>query len=81
MNKPHIDMENREMENKDFKLEEAFERLNSIIEELEKPDMGLEASLSLYQEGVRLLKSCSESIDKVEKEIMILNENGETDGI
>ncbi len=69
------------MENKDFKLEEAFERLNSIIEELEKPDMGLEASLSLYQEGVRLLKSCSESIDKVEKEIMILNENGETDGI
>lgn len=73
--------DNMEMENKQFRLEEAFERLNAIIEDLEKPDISLEESLGLYQEGVRLLKACSESIDKVEKEIMILNENGETDGI
>lgn len=69
------------MENKELRLEEAFEKLNTIIDELEKPDIGLEESFGLYQEGVKLLKACSESIDKVEKELIILNENGETDGI
>jgi exodeoxyribonuclease VII small subunit len=65
-------------ENK-FKLEEAFEKLNIIIEDLEKPDISLENSFSLYQEGMKLLKSCNASIDKVEKDLIILGDNGETD--
>ncbi len=63
----------------EFKLEEAFEKLNTIIEELEKPDISLELSFSLYQEGMKLLKASSDSIDKVEKELIILSENGERD--
>lgn len=61
-----------------FKLEEGFEKLNSIIEELEKPDISLESSFSLYQEGMKLIKACNDSIDKVEKELIILGENGES---
>jgi len=64
------------MEN-DMKLEDLFERLNQIIGELEKPDISLEASFELYQEGVKLIKACNDSIDKVEKQLIILNENGE----
>ncbi len=67
------------MAEKEFKLEEAFEKLNVIIEELEKPDIELENSFSLYQKGMKLLKQCNDSIDKVEKELIILSENGETD--
>lgn len=67
------------MAEKDFKLEEAFEKLDTIIEELEKPDISLENSFALYQEGMKLLKACNDSIDKVEKELIILSENGETD--
>lgn len=67
------------MSNNEFKLEETFEKLNVIIEELEKPDISLENSFSLYQEGMKLLKACNDSIDKVEKELIILGENGETD--
>ena len=63
----------------EFKLEEAFEKLNTIIEELEKPDISLELSFSLYQEGMKLLKASSDSIDKVEKELIILSDNGERD--
>ncbi|HKL99652.1 MAG TPA: exodeoxyribonuclease VII small subunit [Mobilitalea sp.] len=66
------------MANKEIKLEESFEKLNEIIDALEKPDISLEDSFSLYQEGMKLLKSCNESIDKVEKQLIILGENGET---
>ncbi len=67
------------MSEKNFKLEDAFDKLNIIIEELEKPDISLEGSFSLYQEGMKLLKASSDSIDKVEKELIILSENGDTD--
>ncbi|MDF2539987.1 MAG: hypothetical protein K0S76_3008 [Herbinix sp.] len=66
------------MANKEMKLEESFEKLNQIVEMLEKPDVSLEDSFTLYQEGMKLLKSCNDSIDKVEKELIILSENGET---
>lgn len=62
----------------DMKLEELFDRLNKVIGELEKPDISLESSFELYQEGVKLLKACNDSIDKVEKQLIILNENGES---
>ena len=66
------------MAEKAMKLEESFEKLNQILEELEKPDIALEDSFVLYQEGMKLLKSCNDSIDKVEKELIILSENGES---
>jgi exodeoxyribonuclease VII small subunit len=66
------------MANKEMKLEESFDKLNHIMEELEKTDVSLEDSFTLYQEGMKLLKSCNDSIDKVEKELIILSENGET---
>lgn len=62
---------------KEFKLEEAFKKLDQIIEELEKPDISLEDSFALYQEGMKLIKACNDSIDRVEKELIILSENGE----
>lgn len=66
------------MADKEMKLEEAFEKLNQIMEALEKSDVSLEDSFTLYQEGMKLLKTCNDSIDKVEKELIILSENGET---
>lgn len=65
------------MAKKENKLEESFEKLNHILEELEKPEISLEDSFTLYQEGMKLLKTCNDSIDKVEKELIILSENGE----
>jgi len=67
------------MADKAMKLEDSFARLDEIIAELEKPDVSLEDSFVLYQEGVKLLKLCNDSIDKVEKELIILSESGETD--
>ena len=33
-------------------------------------------SFTLYKKGVELIKDCNESIDRVEKEVMKLNEDG-----
>ncbi len=60
-----------------MKLEESFDKLSKIMEELEKPEISLEDSFTLYQEGMKLLKACNDSIDKVEKDLIILSENGE----
>lgn len=57
-------------------LEESFEQLESIIAELEKGDMTLEDSFKKYEEGMKLIKNCSNSIDRVEKKLIVL-ENGE----
>jgi exodeoxyribonuclease VII small subunit len=68
-------------DDKEMKLEEAFNKLNIVIDELEKPDISLESSFELYQEGIKLLKACNASIDKVEKQLIILNENGDSNEI
>lgn len=57
-------------------LEESFEQLETIIAELEKGDMTLEDSFKKYEEGMKLIKICSNSIDRVEKKLIVL-ENGE----
>ncbi|WP_312105770.1 exodeoxyribonuclease VII small subunit [Lachnoclostridium sp.] len=58
-------------------LEKSLEQLNDILANLEKEDISLEESFTLYQEGMKLLKQCNESIDKVEKQLIILEEEGE----
>ncbi len=70
-------------DNKEFSLEESFTRLEEIIGVLEEGKIGLDDSFKLYKEGVSLVKDCNNKLDKVEKEIIIINEDGEieeTDG-
>ena len=60
-------------------LEEAFEKLDTFITELEKPENSLEASFKAFEEGMKLVKYCSDSIDKVEKKVLVLGQDGELD--
>lgn len=63
----------------EISLEEAFTRLQETIENLEKDDITLEQSFQEYQKGMLLVKKCNEIIDKVEKKVLVLNEDGGTD--
>ncbi|MCI8771870.1 MAG: exodeoxyribonuclease VII small subunit [Lachnospiraceae bacterium] len=54
-------------------LEESFEALDSIIEELQSGELTLEESFKKYEEGMKLIKSCNDSIDKVEKKLLVIN--------
>ncbi len=62
-----------------FSLEEAFEQIEGMIEQLEEEDITLEDSFRAYQEGMKLLKYCDEKIDRVEKQVLKINEVGELD--
>ena len=61
---------------KKVSLEEYFEQLETIIEQMKTGDMTLEDSFKKYEEGMKLIKNCSNSIDRVEKKLIVL-ENGE----
>lgn len=64
---------------RELTLEEAFEVLEKTIAKLEDEDITLEDSFKEYQQGMEILKYCSDKIDKVEKKVWKINENGETD--
>lgn len=60
---------------RELTLDETFERLETAIGKLEQEDISLEESFRIYKEGMKLIQSCNEKIDKVEKEVLKLNEN------
>ena len=55
-------------------LESSFKRLDEIIEKMEQGEISLEESFKLYKEGVELVGACNESIEKVEKEIKVIED-------
>ena len=60
-------------------LEKSLEMLEQVMEELGSPELSLEESFAKYKQGMDLLLQCNQAIDKVEKELMILEENGISD--
>lgn len=60
-------------------FEEALSRLNVIVAALEDGSAPLDMSLSLYEEGIALIRLCSEKLDAAEQQIKVLTraENGD----
>ena len=72
------DQEAVRMEN-ELSLEESFEKIELIVEELENTQITLEDSFKLYEQGMQMLKRCNDMIDTVEKKVQVIQENGELD--
>ncbi|MDO4942211.1 MAG: exodeoxyribonuclease VII small subunit [Lachnospiraceae bacterium] len=66
------------MPRKKFTVEQAFEELDAIVEELEKEETSIDDALKLYTKGVKLVQKCQDSLDTIEKELIILDEKGES---
>ncbi len=62
----------------DIKFEDALERLELIVDQLESGNLALEESLKVFEEGVGLARRCAKYLDDAEKRIEILtrDENG-----
>ena len=58
-------------------LEEMFDRLDQVIRTLEGEDVSLEEAFGLYDQGMKLIRRCNQTINEVEKKILVLDENGE----
>lgn len=57
-------------------FEEAMARLEQIVRALEGGNVPLDESLTLYEEGVKLVKLCSARLENAEKRIKILVDGG-----
>ena len=60
-------------------LEENFARLEELIGKLEEEDISLEEAFQTYSEGMAVLKRCNVQIDRVEKQVLKLGEEGQLD--
>ena len=53
-------------------FEQAVSRIDEIVTSLEKGDAELEKSLSLFEEGVKLIEICGTMLDKAEQIVVRL---------
>lgn len=60
---------------KDCTLEQVFDKLEQVISDMEE-EASLEESFQMYHRGIELLKACNDKIDRVEKQILVLDEEG-----
>ncbi len=63
----------------DVDFEGALSRLEDLVGELERGELSLEDSLRTFEEGVRLVRRCSEQLKSAELRIQKLEEG--TDGL
>ena len=53
-------------------FEEALERLERIVDDLERGELDLAASLASYEKGVALLARCQALLDGVDRSVALL---------
>jgi exodeoxyribonuclease VII small subunit len=56
-------------------FEEALKKLEGVVEAMETDELPLEALLSKYEEGTRLVKICHEKLAEAELKIQQLEKN------
>ena len=57
---------------KQIQFEEAFKRLDEIVTNLESGDLSLEESMTLFEEGITLTKTCKTRLEAAEQKIQLL---------
>lgn len=55
-------------------IEDNFEQLEDIISKMQSDRITLEQSFELYNKGLSLVQDCNNKIDKIEKQIKIIEE-------
>lgn len=59
------------------KFEECLQRLEGIVQELEKGEVPLEKSLTLFEEGMKLSSACRKELEEAEGKVeILLKKNG-----
>lgn len=56
-------------EGEEINFEKALERLERIVEEIEKGELTLEETIRKFEEGVKLCKICKEKLEKAQAKL------------
>ena len=66
-----------EVKSEEMSFEAALARLEQIVKSVEDGSAPLDSSLELFEEGVKLVRSCNSKLDAARRRVTILSENGE----
>lgn len=58
-------------------IEENMKRLEEIGRRMSVPNINLEDSFTLYNEGINIVKDCQKQLSGIEKQIEILSTEGD----
>lgn len=62
---------------KKLTFEESMDRLEEIVRLLEDNELPLNDTIALFEEGLKLAKSCDEQLGKFEEKVKMLKEKSE----
>jgi len=60
-------------------FEDSYERLEMVIQRLEKPDLTLDESVALYEEGIHLAEHCDRQLEDAELRVSQLLSEADLD--
>lgn len=60
--------------NENKTIEDNFEELENIIAKMQSDEITLEKSFELYNKGLGIVQNCNSQIEKIEKQIKIIEE-------
>ena len=67
------------MENEEKTFEASLKELEETVAKLEAGETTLDEAMSLFEDGVRLVKNCRKKLDEAQLKVKMITENGETD--
>jgi exodeoxyribonuclease VII small subunit len=53
----------------DIKFEKAIQRLEKIVDDLEKGELDIDKSLEIFEEGIKMSRVCSKKLNEAEAKI------------
>lgn len=65
------------MAGKKLNFEDSIKRIDEIVKELERGDAPLDKSLTLFEEGTSLIKSCGKLLDDAEQKVVKLRKGAD----
>ena len=57
------------------KFEKAMQRLEQIVDDLEKGELDIDKSLEIFEEGIKMSRVCSKKLNEAEAKIEKLTQN------
>ena len=59
----------------ELKFEKAIQRLEKIVDDLEKGELDIDKSLEMFEEGIKMSRLCSKKLNEAEAKIEKLTRN------
>ena len=59
----------------EIKFEKAIQRLEKIVDDLEKGEMDIDKSLEIFEEGIKMSRVCSKKLNEAEAKIEKLTQD------